>query len=61
MAREKKDSKTLNVKLDSIIHEQLELFCEESGMTKTMATEKIMSQFFTDYFGRPEKERKIFK
>ena len=46
MSREKKDAKLLNIKLDRAVHEQLEQFCDESGMTKTLATEKILAQFF---------------
>ena len=61
MSRAKKDAKLLNIKLDRGIHDQLEKFCEESGMTKTTATEKILEQFFEKYFDRPEEERKIFK
>lgn len=61
MSREKKDAKILNIKLDRAIHEQLEQFCDESGMTKTIATEKILAQFFEGYFQRPETERRIFK
>ena len=60
MSRSKKDAKFLNMKLDSNIHRQLEEFCEETGMTKTMATEKILSKFFDEYFGRPEESRKLF-
>lgn len=59
MSRGKKDAKLLNIKLEREIHDQLEQFCEESGMTKTMATEKILSRFFDDYFKRPETERRI--
>lgn len=59
MPREKKDAKLLNIKLEREIHDQLERFCAESGMTKTMATEKILSRFFDDYFKRPETERRI--
>ena len=61
MPRTKKDAKYLNMKLDREIYDQLEQFCDESGMTKTMATEKILEQFFERYFERPEEERKIFK
>ena len=61
MSREKKDAKLLNVKLNRVVHEQLEKFCDESGMTKTLATEKILAQFFEEYFRRPEEERRIFK
>ena len=62
MSRERKDAKLLNIKLDRKIHEQLEKFCAETGMTKTMATEKILTQFFFDeYFSRPENVRKLFR
>jgi predicted DNA-binding protein len=61
MSRVKKDARFLNMKLDREIYDRLEKFCEETGMTKTMATEKIMDQFFEKYFDRPEEERKIFK
>lgn len=61
MPRERKDAKLLNIKLDREVHEQLEKFCAESGMTKTMATEKILAQFFEDYFKRPEDSRKLFR
>lgn len=61
MSREKKDAKLLNIKLNRAIHERLEQFCDESGMTKTMATEKILAQFFEGYFQRPVNERQIFR
>ncbi len=61
MPRAKKDAKILNIKLDRGIHEQLEQFCNESGMTKTIATEKILAQFFAEYFLRPKKDRTLFK
>ena len=60
MSRTKKDAKILNIKLDREIHEQLVQFCNESGMTKTIAVEKILQHYFEDYFQRPEEERKLF-
>lgn len=60
MPRSKKDSKVLSIKLASPIYDQLEQFCEESGMNKTAATERIMGKFFEEYFNRPENERKLF-
>ncbi len=50
MSRTKKDAKLLNIKLDRTVHEQLEQFCQESGMTKTIATENIMEFYFKEYF-----------
>ena len=61
MPRAKKDAKILNVKLATPVYDQLEEFCEESGMSKTVAAEKIFAQFFNDYFERPESERTIFQ
>ncbi len=61
MPRQKKDAKILNIKLSTPISDKLEKFCEETGMSKTIATEKIMERFFEEYFKRPEEERNIFK
>lgn len=60
MAREKKDAKLLSMRLDRNIHERLEFFCAETGMTKTMAIEKILDKYLRTYFQRPEEERKLF-
>lgn len=60
MSRTKKDAKTLNIKLDREIHEQLEQFCDESGMTKTIAVEKILRYYFEGYFERPKEDRTLF-
>ena len=60
MSRTKKDAKILNIKLDREIHEQLEEFCDESGMTKTIAVEKILQRYFEGYFKRPKQDRTLF-
>lgn len=60
MSRIKKDAKILNIKLDREIHEQLEQFCDESGMTKTIAVEKILQRYFGEYFKRPKENRTLF-
>ncbi len=60
MPRQKKDAKALNIKLAKGVSDKLELFCNESGMTKTVATEKILSQYLERYFDRPEQDRKLF-
>ena len=56
MPRTKKDARILNIKLSSPIYDKLDAFCEESGMSKTVATEKIFDQFFEV----PETERSVF-
>ena len=61
MPRAKKDAKILNVKLATPVYDRLEEFCDESGMSKNVAAEKIFTQFFNEYFERPESERTIFQ
>lgn len=61
MPRQKKDAKILNIKLAREISNQLEQFCKESGISKTVATEKILSKYFEEYFSRLEEERTLFK
>ena len=45
MPRPKKDYKVLSIKLSTPIHDKLELFCEESGLSKTIAVEKLLDRF----------------
>ena len=59
--RQKKDYKMLNIKLASNISDQLEQFCEETGLSKTAATEKIFEQFFHGYFSKDKEDRGLFK
>ena len=61
MPRVKKEAKMLNIKLAKNISDELELFCDETCVTKTMAVEKILHQYLEQYFNRAENERKIFK
>lgn len=58
MSRPKKDARILNIKLATPVYDKLGQFCDESGLTKTMAVERVLSQFFEQYFKRPENERK---
>lgn len=61
MPRPKKDAKVINVKLDRGIYDRLDQFCAESGMTKTVALERILNQYLDGYFHKPEDERMLFK
>ncbi len=49
MAKENKDWKALNIKLDRTVYEQLEKYCEETGLSKTVAVERILSKAFEKY------------
>lgn len=50
MKKQKKDGKSLNCILDRKVYDQLELYCNEVGQTKTLAVERILNQYFTDYY-----------
>lgn len=49
MAKQNKDWKALNIKLDRTVYEQLEKYCEETGLSKTVAVERILSKAFKEY------------
>lgn len=59
MPRQKKDAKVLNIKMASPVYSNLEKFVKETGLTKTVATEKILQQFFEEYFRKNKKDRTI--
>jgi len=47
MARPKsKDSKPVNINMDVEVLALLEAYCKETGLTKTVAIERILKQFF---------------
>ncbi|BAK46752.1 hypothetical protein CXIVA_07850 [Clostridium sp. SY8519] len=60
MPRPKKDAHVLNIKLESSVYEDLDRFCEETGVTKTAAVEKILRSFLDDYFRKPKEDRTLF-
>lgn len=49
MAKQNKDWKALNIKLDRNVYEQLEKYCEETGLSKTVAVERILSKAFDEH------------
>lgn len=49
MTKQNKDWKALNIKLDKTIYEQLEKYCEETGLSKTVAVERILNKAFKEY------------
>jgi metal-responsive CopG/Arc/MetJ family transcriptional regulator len=60
MPRPKKDAKVVNVKLDRNIHDRLDQFCEETGMTRTVALERILNQYLNEYFQKRKEDRMLF-
>lgn len=49
MKKQNKDWKALNIKLDRTVYEQLEKYCEETGLSKTVAVERILSKAFKEH------------
>uniref|UniRef100_UPI0040282F0B RepB family protein n=1 Tax=Holdemanella biformis TaxID=1735 RepID=UPI0040282F0B len=49
MPKPKKDWKALNIKIQSEVYEQLEKYCEETGLSKTVAVERILSKVFKEH------------
>jgi antitoxin component of RelBE/YafQ-DinJ toxin-antitoxin module len=47
MARPKsKESKSVNINMDVSVLARLEAYCEETGLPKTTAIERILKQYF---------------
>lgn len=61
MGQPKKDAKIISMKLDRSVYTKLDVFCGETGLSKTAATEKILDQFLTEYLDKPEGDRRLFK
>lgn len=55
MARKKKDYMILNMKVESSVMQRFNDYCEEVGQTKTLAFERIV----TDFLNRREAEKQI--
>ena len=59
MPREKRDTTVLNIKIATPTYKRLSEFCDESGLTKTLAVEHFLNKCLEEYFKKPESERKI--
>jgi hypothetical protein len=57
MARPRKDGKSVNLYLDRKVVERLEQYCKETGQTKTMAIERMLTREMGQYFKQPEDRR----
>lgn len=60
MTQHKKDAKILNIKLATPVHDKLQQFCNENGVTKTAAVEKILDQYLDEYLKKPKDKRSLF-
>lgn len=59
MSREKKDSKSLNIKLDRCLSERFEAYCLDLGQTKTTAIERILIKHLDEYEGKSSRTGEV--
>lgn len=57
MARPKKDGETLSLYIDRTVKKRLQQYCAETGQTKTMAIERMLTEELNRYFAQPEGKR----
>lgn len=55
MARPSKDGKALNLYIDSKVANRLQSYCDDTGVKKTTAVERILTAYFDE---RDEKIKK---
>lgn len=61
MGRNKKDSRPLNINLQSAIYDRLEEFCEETYQNKTSAIEQILLAYFNQRDNEKVREQRNSK
>ena len=61
MARIKKESTPLSVRMDTAIFERLEEFCKASGQTTTVAIERAVGKYIDEYEEQMKKLQKLGK
>jgi len=54
-AESKKDSESLNIRIDSSINHMLARVSAEAGQTKTIVVERALKAYFDDYYDKQEK------
>ena len=59
MARPKKDSEILNIRLDAVVSHRLAAMCADAGQTKTAVVERALQAYIDDYYDKQEKLRQI--
>ncbi len=48
MARQKKNGRYVNYYIEKDVVDKLDQYCEETGLTKTTAIERILKDFFDE-------------
>ena len=56
MARAKKDGRYINYYIEKEVVDKLDQYCDETGLTKTVAIERILAKYFDEYFAKTDQE-----
>ena len=56
MPRPKKDGVNINYYIRRDIKEKLDVYCEEKGQTATLAIERILDEYLSEYLGSKQRE-----
>ena len=48
MARPKKDGTYLNCKIETSVAKDLDKYCQETGLSKTVTVEKALKEYFSE-------------
>ena len=56
MPRLKKDGVKINYYIRRDIKEKLDVYCEEKGQTATLAIERILDEYLSEYLGSKQRE-----
>lgn len=59
MAQIKKNAKVISMKMDKTVSDKLDIFCQETGLSRTVAVEKILDKHLTEYLAHPKDKRGI--
>ena len=59
MAQIKKNAKKISMKMDMNVSDKLDIFCQETGLCRTEAVERILDKHLSEYLAQPESQRGI--
>lgn len=57
----REDMRAVSCRLSEDTIELIDRFCDETGLPKSTAMDKILKTFLTEFFNQPEAERTLFK
>ena len=55
MVKQKKDSKPMSLRMDSVTFNRLQSYCNQSGQSKTIAIERAVNKYIDEYDARLKK------